>query len=218
MVRPGFSDLEDSAFIPGGARWERGGVLGPDEEPGEEGVRPRAGWSRETRTQSRRVAECGRRQVGRGGALGAGTGGCEDPSPGGGGGPARLGRCRAEDRRGAFGGGARSLEGGRGRSQEPFHGPPLPREGRFPPGRRPGPAGSRARVCGNPSPAPPRPAPRGWLGLRGARGARRAAASPDMSGPRAGFYRQELNKTLWEVPQRLRGLRPVGSGAYGSVW
>ncbi|XP_035875676.1 mitogen-activated protein kinase 11 isoform X5 [Phyllostomus discolor] len=38
-----------------------------------------------------------------------------------------------------------------------------------------------------------------------------------MSGPRAGFYRQELNKTVWEVPQRLRGLRPVGSGAYGSV-
>ena len=39
-----------------------------------------------------------------------------------------------------------------------------------------------------------------------------------MSGPRAGFYRLELNKTLWEVPQRLQGLRPVGSGAYGSVW
>uniref|UniRef100_A0A8D2CQA8 mitogen-activated protein kinase n=1 Tax=Sciurus vulgaris TaxID=55149 RepID=A0A8D2CQA8_SCIVU len=37
-----------------------------------------------------------------------------------------------------------------------------------------------------------------------------------MSGPRAGFYRQELNKTVWEVPQRLQGLRPVGSGAYGS--
>ncbi|KAM8942680.1 LOW QUALITY PROTEIN: mitogen-activated protein kinase 11 [Lycaon pictus] len=39
-----------------------------------------------------------------------------------------------------------------------------------------------------------------------------------MSGPRAGFYRQELNKTVWEVPRRLQGLRPVGSGAYGSVW
>ncbi|XP_053441441.1 mitogen-activated protein kinase 11 isoform X2 [Nycticebus coucang] len=38
-----------------------------------------------------------------------------------------------------------------------------------------------------------------------------------MSGPRSGFYRQELNKTVWEVPQRLQGLRPVGSGAYGSV-
>ncbi|XP_008832965.1 mitogen-activated protein kinase 11 isoform X4 [Nannospalax galili] len=38
-----------------------------------------------------------------------------------------------------------------------------------------------------------------------------------MSGARAGFYRQELNKTVWEVPQRLQGLRPVGSGAYGSV-
>ncbi|XP_021114395.1 mitogen-activated protein kinase 11 isoform X2 [Heterocephalus glaber] len=39
-----------------------------------------------------------------------------------------------------------------------------------------------------------------------------------MSAPRAGFYRQELNKTVWEVPQRLQGLCPVGSGAYGSVW
>ena len=48
MVRPGFSDLEDSAFIPGGARWGRGGVQGPDEEPGEEGCPPRAGWSGET--------------------------------------------------------------------------------------------------------------------------------------------------------------------------
>ncbi|KAM7113792.1 mitogen-activated protein kinase 11 isoform 1-T1 [Molossus nigricans] len=38
-----------------------------------------------------------------------------------------------------------------------------------------------------------------------------------MTGPRAGFYRQELNKTVWEVPQRLQELRPVGSGAYGSV-
>uniref|UniRef100_A0A8D1U5D1 Uncharacterized protein n=1 Tax=Sus scrofa TaxID=9823 RepID=A0A8D1U5D1_PIG len=28
---------------------------------------------------------------------------------------------------------------------------------------------------------------------------------------------EELNKTVWEVPQRLQGLRPVGSGAYGSV-
>lgn len=54
-------------------------------------------------------------------------------------------------------------------------------------------------------------------GLRGS-GALAPAAAADMSGPRAGFYRQELNKTVWEVPQRLQGLRPVGSGAYGSVW
>ncbi|XP_043979397.1 mitogen-activated protein kinase 14B isoform X1 [Gambusia affinis] len=31
------------------------------------------------------------------------------------------------------------------------------------------------------------------------------------------FYRQELNKTVWEVPQRYQNLSPVGSGAYGSV-
>ncbi|XP_031963042.1 mitogen-activated protein kinase 11 isoform X2 [Corvus kubaryi] len=34
---------------------------------------------------------------------------------------------------------------------------------------------------------------------------------------RGGFYRQELNKTVWEVPQRYQNLTPVGSGAYGSV-
>uniref|UniRef100_A0A3B3TG37 mitogen-activated protein kinase n=1 Tax=Paramormyrops kingsleyae TaxID=1676925 RepID=A0A3B3TG37_9TELE len=34
---------------------------------------------------------------------------------------------------------------------------------------------------------------------------------------RPGFYRQELNKTVWEVPERYRNLTPVGSGAYGSV-
>lgn len=32
------------------------------------------------------------------------------------------------------------------------------------------------------------------------------------------FYRQELNKTMWEVPERYQHLTPVGSGAYGSVW
>ncbi|KAM9582604.1 mitogen-activated protein kinase 11 isoform 1-T1 [Guaruba guarouba] len=34
---------------------------------------------------------------------------------------------------------------------------------------------------------------------------------------RGSFYRQELNKTVWEVPQRYQNLTPVGSGAYGSV-
>uniref|UniRef100_A0A3P9K8T1 mitogen-activated protein kinase n=1 Tax=Oryzias latipes TaxID=8090 RepID=A0A3P9K8T1_ORYLA len=34
---------------------------------------------------------------------------------------------------------------------------------------------------------------------------------------RQGFYRQELNKTVWEVPERYQNLTPVGSGAYGSV-
>jgi p38 MAP kinase len=32
------------------------------------------------------------------------------------------------------------------------------------------------------------------------------------------FYRQEVNKTIWEVPERYKSLLPVGSGAYGSVW
>ncbi|XP_013991178.1 mitogen-activated protein kinase 14A isoform X1 [Salmo salar] len=31
------------------------------------------------------------------------------------------------------------------------------------------------------------------------------------------FYRQEVNKTIWEVPERYQTLSPVGSGAYGSV-
>ncbi|XP_044144094.1 mitogen-activated protein kinase 14 isoform X4 [Bufo gargarizans] len=37
------------------------------------------------------------------------------------------------------------------------------------------------------------------------------------SNSHSGFYRQELNKTLWEVPVRYQNLNPVGSGAYGSV-
>ncbi|XP_052214055.1 mitogen-activated protein kinase 14-like isoform X2 [Dreissena polymorpha] len=32
-----------------------------------------------------------------------------------------------------------------------------------------------------------------------------------------GFYRVELNKTVWEVPNRYESLTPVGSGAYGQV-
>ena len=32
-----------------------------------------------------------------------------------------------------------------------------------------------------------------------------------------GFYSLELNKTLWEVPERYQTLSPVGSGAYGQV-
>uniref|UniRef100_A0A671YQP8 mitogen-activated protein kinase n=1 Tax=Sparus aurata TaxID=8175 RepID=A0A671YQP8_SPAAU len=31
------------------------------------------------------------------------------------------------------------------------------------------------------------------------------------------FYRQDVNKTIWEVPERYQNLSPVGSGAYGSV-
>ena len=32
------------------------------------------------------------------------------------------------------------------------------------------------------------------------------------------FYRVELNKTDWELPDRYQKLSPVGSGAYGQVW
>ncbi|GCC26806.1 mitogen-activated protein kinase 14 isoform X3 [Chiloscyllium punctatum] len=38
-----------------------------------------------------------------------------------------------------------------------------------------------------------------------------------MSEVRPHFYKQELNKTIWEVPERYQNLSPVGSGAYGSV-
>ncbi|XP_072328913.1 mitogen-activated protein kinase 14B isoform X2 [Scyliorhinus torazame] len=34
---------------------------------------------------------------------------------------------------------------------------------------------------------------------------------------RKGFYRQDINKTIWEVPLRYNELTPIGSGAYGSV-
>uniref|UniRef100_A0A8C5R8L3 mitogen-activated protein kinase n=1 Tax=Leptobrachium leishanense TaxID=445787 RepID=A0A8C5R8L3_9ANUR len=35
--------------------------------------------------------------------------------------------------------------------------------------------------------------------------------------PRKGFYRQDINKTKWEVPQRYKQLKDIGSGAYGTV-
>lgn len=35
---------------------------------------------------------------------------------------------------------------------------------------------------------------------------------------KAGFYRVELNKTVWEVPEKYQELTPIGTGAYGSVW
>ncbi|CAJ1057126.1 mitogen-activated protein kinase 12 [Xyrichtys novacula] len=34
---------------------------------------------------------------------------------------------------------------------------------------------------------------------------------------RPGYYRQEVNKTAWEVPERYRDLKQVGTGAYGTV-
>lgn len=32
------------------------------------------------------------------------------------------------------------------------------------------------------------------------------------------YYRIEINKTEWEVPDRYQMLTPVGLGAYGQVW
>ncbi len=32
-----------------------------------------------------------------------------------------------------------------------------------------------------------------------------------------GFYHLELNKAVWQVPERYQNLSPVGSGAYGQV-
>ncbi|MEQ2220162.1 Mitogen-activated protein kinase 12, partial [Ilyodon furcidens] len=34
---------------------------------------------------------------------------------------------------------------------------------------------------------------------------------------RPGFYRQEINNSIWEVPDRYRDLVQVGTGAYGTV-
>lgn len=33
-----------------------------------------------------------------------------------------------------------------------------------------------------------------------------------------GFYKQEVNKTAWELPKNYVTLTHVGSGAYGAVW
>lgn len=32
------------------------------------------------------------------------------------------------------------------------------------------------------------------------------------------FYKVEINKTEWEVPERYQMLVQIGSGAYGQVW
>ena len=35
---------------------------------------------------------------------------------------------------------------------------------------------------------------------------------------RAGYYRVELFKTVWEVPVRYQEITAIGTGAYGTVW
>lgn len=32
------------------------------------------------------------------------------------------------------------------------------------------------------------------------------------------YYKIEINKTEWQVPEKYQMLVPVGSGAYGQVW
>uniref|UniRef100_A0A8B9WDG0 mitogen-activated protein kinase n=1 Tax=Bos mutus grunniens TaxID=30521 RepID=A0A8B9WDG0_BOSMU len=184
------------------------------------GARPRAGWSGETQDPEQAGGGV-RAKAGQGWRPGCGHGRVRGAEPGrwrrpgsGGAAPrthaARLGEARSPREEAAGGARSRSMA-----AALPSPGRPL--SARPPPG-----AGWKPRVvCGNPlpGPAPPRLPPPAGAPRGAGRGAGRAptAAAPDMSGPRAGFYRQELNKTLWEVPQRLQGLRPVGSGAYGSV-
>lgn len=33
-----------------------------------------------------------------------------------------------------------------------------------------------------------------------------------------GFYKQDVNKTAWELPKTYVSPTHVGSGAYGAVW
>lgn len=33
-----------------------------------------------------------------------------------------------------------------------------------------------------------------------------------------GYHREELNRCVWEVPQRYTDLNTIGTGAYGQVW
>lgn len=35
---------------------------------------------------------------------------------------------------------------------------------------------------------------------------------------KTGFHRLDIQKTTWDVPDRYTSLKPVGSGAYGTVW
>lgn len=32
------------------------------------------------------------------------------------------------------------------------------------------------------------------------------------------YYKVDINKTEWEIPERYKSLTPIGSGAYGQVW
>lgn len=101
--------------------------------------------------------------------------------------------------------GPRSAPGRAGRwAAWPGRGPALAqgRSGR--PGRAPR-AGARCWEPGGPRAQPPR-----WG---------RRHRVPGMSFTRKkGFYKQDVNKTAWELPKTYVSLTHIGSGAYGSVW
>lgn len=107
-------------------------------------------------------------------------------------------------------GGARRLStvtgpGGGEEGSEAARGPPEGRGGADLPLSLQGGAGEEEPLLGPLVESPP-PA---WPGGAG--------SGAEMSQERPKFYRQELNKTVWEVPERYQNLSPVGSGAYGSV-
>ncbi|XP_056338511.1 LOW QUALITY PROTEIN: mitogen-activated protein kinase 11 [Oenanthe melanoleuca] len=110
--------------------------------------------------------------------------------------------------------------GAAARTLRHFAKPPRPLPSRAPPALAAAPTPS-ASAFSSPSPrgpsSPPAPAvPASTEGRLPAAAAAAGGGSAKMS-ERGGFYRQELNKTVWEVPQRYQNLTPVGSGAYGSV-
>lgn len=44
-----------------------------------------------------------------------------------------------------------------------------------------------------------------------------ATAGPPMPSGKAGYYRVELAKSIWDIPERYADLQPCGTGAYGQV-
>ncbi|KAK2113498.1 hypothetical protein P7K49_007764 [Saguinus oedipus] len=118
---------------------------------------------------------------------------------------------------------ARARPGGTGVPQgcpDPVPGRPtarrsaeLGRPGRGGPGA-PGLAGRWERRSPGPPPSRGGGAGAAGAGALGARWAANAAATPGP--PRSGFYKQDVNKTVWELPKTYVSPTHVGSGAYGA--
>lgn len=89
--------------------------------------------------------------------------------------------------------------------------PPPSRGGGQEDGRRgAGAAGTAGGDQGAGSPAGPRAQPPRWS---------LHDWVPGMSLTRKrGFYKQEVNKTAWELPKTYVSPTHIGSGAYGAVW